>query len=105
MAKKTSIHTLQVIFLFCYITFIYKILELYMNLNENLSREEKYIDDCGQYMRNKKLSRIKANAVSIISTAIYSYIIKRRDQKKDLYSKFINHCDTLIQNHFRTDRK
>ena len=65
-------------------------------------REEKYIDDCLQYMRNRKLNRIKTNAISIISTAIYSYIIRRRDQKKLLYSKFINHCASLIQNNFRT---
>lgn len=52
-------------------------------------------------MRNRKLNRIKANAVSIITTALYSYITRRRDEKKDLYSKFINHCATLIQSHFR----
>lgn len=101
MAKKKSLYEIQVTFFYILTYCLCKNFGSYLNLNENLSREEKYVDDCLQYMRNRKLNRIKANARSIISTAIYGYIIRRRDEKKVLYSKFINHCASLIQNNFR----
>jgi hypothetical protein len=52
-------------------------------------------------MREKKLQRIKKNAISIICNATYNYLKKKRETKKEIYSKFLSHCASLIQNRFR----
>lgn len=51
--------------------------------------------------QQKKKDYIRKNAKKIICQAIYTYVLRKRNQEKELLKRYVNHCATMIQKTFR----